>query len=140
MSSSNLQVLYFNNCNCDGCNVEQLFLYKSLLKSSDSHYEVLESFVLYLWNHSEFNQLHNLYAEFLSERFPSMPEHLPFSARFFDDGVLSSQTSFRGYDESRNSHPENYPISPSPESFGLESSSHGKGLLVYHGCRSGVVR
>ncbi|KAF0558441.1 hypothetical protein F8M41_009332 [Gigaspora margarita] len=100
-----------------------LFLYKSLLEASDSHYEVLESFVFFLWSHSEFNQLHSLYSEFLSERYPSLPEHLPFSSGFFNDGGLSSQVSFRSYDEFRNTRIENYPITPPSESFGLESPS-----------------
>ncbi|CAG8614231.1 6530_t:CDS:2 [Gigaspora rosea] len=102
MSSSNPHIPCFNNCNCDSCNIEQLFLYKSLLESSDSRYKVLESFVLFHWSHSEFNQLHSLYSGFLSEHYLSLPEHLPFSSRFFNDSNLSSQVSFCSYNEFRN--------------------------------------
>ncbi|KAF0506056.1 hypothetical protein F8M41_019228 [Gigaspora margarita] len=124
MPSPNSRCSCSLGCNCDGCNNEQLFLYKSLLVSSDSHYEVLESFVLFLWNHSEFNLLHDLYSEFLSLHYPTLPEHLPFSSEYFNDSNLTSQVSFRDFDELRNAHSEGYPITPPSESFESESSSN----------------
>ncbi|KAF0528710.1 hypothetical protein F8M41_013011 [Gigaspora margarita] len=81
------------------------------------------SIIATVMSHSEFNQLCDLFTEFLSERYPSLPEHLPFSSGFFDDSSLPSQVSFRDFDELHNAHPESYPITPPPESFGLESSS-----------------
>ncbi|KAF0538424.1 hypothetical protein F8M41_007830 [Gigaspora margarita] len=99
MSSPNSRVY---NCNCDGCNVEQLFLYKSLLVSSDSRYKVFESF-----------------------RYPTLLKHFPFLSGFFDESGLSLQVSFRSYDELFNTCSENHPVTPPPESFGLEFSSQG---------------
>ncbi|KAF0528722.1 hypothetical protein F8M41_013023 [Gigaspora margarita] len=61
--------------------------------------------------------------EFLSERYPTLLEHLPFSSGFFDDSSLPSQVSFCDFGELHNAHSEGYSITPPSESFGLESSS-----------------
>ncbi|CAG8704493.1 20918_t:CDS:2, partial [Gigaspora rosea] len=51
---------------------------------NESRYEVLESFVLYLWNKLEFDSFDLYYKDFLSSHYPSPPKHLPFSLEFFD--------------------------------------------------------
>ncbi|CAG8630343.1 13883_t:CDS:2 [Gigaspora rosea] len=93
MSSSDSFPSRFSNCNCDDCNNEQLFLYKSLLETSDTRYE---NFYLRLSNFDGASS---------------------FSSGFFNDSGLSSQVFFHVLDKSRNAFSESYLVPPSSESF-----------------------